>query len=90
MVAKDRMTQHNGMGPKASELKIYIYYYSSAGGTVVWKLLWDTRQSRFSVLLPMREEVTSSLEAGGQMMFMAESQGIINSEGFWRLETSRI
>lgn len=89
MVAKDRMTQHNGMGPKASELKKYIYY-SSAGGTVVWKLLWDTRQSRFSVLLPMREEVTSTLEAGVEMTFMAESQGIINSEGFWRSETSRI
>lgn len=57
---------------------------------MVWKLLWDATQSRFSVLLPMQEEITNTLETYGEMMFTGENQGTINSEGFWRLKTSEI
>ena len=48
---------------------------------MVWKLLWDATQSRFSVLLPMHGEITNTSEACGEMMFMGENQGTI-SRGF--------
>lgn len=37
---------------------------------MVWKLLWDTTQATPSILLPLKEEVTSASEACAEMVFI--------------------